>query len=138
MKRVSNRVWVYRAASPYWWFLGFAAKNIAKEQLEFNNGFRPDIVVALDPFESGLAGLMVAHAYDRPFQVHISDDLFSKAFFGEHKRNSWRQRIARYVLKRTKSVRTTTDAQKEIIQKRFNRITDIALLPRFYNLNAIM
>ena len=91
---------------------------IARGDLRFADGFRPDVVVALDPFESGLAGLFIAEKYDREFQVHITEDFYDPEFIQRDVVNKWRLRLSAYVLKRTQSVRVSTTTIKEAITKK--------------------
>jgi glycosyltransferase involved in cell wall biosynthesis len=95
-------------------------------------------VVALDPFESGLAGLLIAEKYDREFQVHITEDFYIPEFKAKSKSNAWRMRIASHVLKRTQSVRVSTEMIKTQIAKKFPKISDLALLPRHYDIQSIL
>ncbi len=138
VERIAKNVWVYSTGAKYWWQQFFLARAIAKTQLTFTDGFRPDIVVSLDPFEAGLCGLLIAEKYDREYQVHILEDFFASAFKEKEKINVWRLRISSHVLKRVNSVRVTTQAIKDQVVKRYRHIRDIALLPRHYNIKAII
>jgi glycosyltransferase involved in cell wall biosynthesis len=55
--RVSSNVWLYTASSKYWWLAPFEGLKMAEEQLAFAAGFRPDLIVARDPFESSLVAI---------------------------------------------------------------------------------
>jgi len=136
--RLATNMWVYTTSVRYWWMQPFVAVEIAKSQLQFTDGFRPDVVVALDPFESGVSGLFIAEKYEREFQVHVLEDFFVPEFKEKDQINKWRLRMASYVLKRAQSVRTATTTINERIVKKFKHITDLALLPRHYNIEAII
>lgn len=138
VERLGTNIWAYTTSGKYWWMQPFIASSIAHSQLRFADGFRPDVVVALDPFESGLSGLFIAEKYNREFQVHITEDLYDPEFVQKDANNKWRLRIASYVLKRTQSVRLSTTTIKESISKKFQHIKDIALLPRHYDIQTIM
>lgn len=136
--RLNKNTWAYTTSVKYWWQNMFAASELADSQLRFSDGFRPDIVVALDPFESGLSGLLIAEKFDREFQVHVTEDFYIPEFKAKSKSNVWRMRIASHVLKRTQSVRVATEMIKTQIAKKFPKINDLALLPRHYDIQAIL
>jgi glycosyltransferase involved in cell wall biosynthesis len=106
----------------------------------FTDGFRPDIIVARDPFESALAAYLISERFDRPLQIHVLDDVAfnEKQFIEAAKENGWRLRFMHFVLRRAESVRTSTDAIKSMLQKRYKHIEDIALIPRFFNTRALL
>jgi glycosyltransferase involved in cell wall biosynthesis len=138
VERLGQNIWVYTTSAQYWWMQPFVAVKIARTQLQFTDGFRPDVVVALDPFESGVAGMWIAEKYDRAFQVHVTEDFLIPEFLLKDSVNSWRVRVASYVLKRTQSLRVATNTLKERLQKKYSHIKDIELLPRHYNIEAII
>lgn len=61
----------------------FAGIEMVEEQLEFANGFRPDLIVARDPFESAIVALKIAKKYNRPTQLHILQDYSTADFYKE-------------------------------------------------------
>jgi glycosyltransferase involved in cell wall biosynthesis len=137
-QRLGKNIWAYTTSVKYWPWQMAAALTVARDQLTFAEGFRPDIVVALDPFESGLSGLLIAEKYDREFQVHISEDLYAPEFVEKSKGNGWRLRIASYVLKRVQSVRVATETLKASVLKRYPDMADLELLPRHYDIQLIL
>lgn len=136
--RAGKNFWIYPVRSKYWWSLPWAAVHTALEDLSFGGGFRPDIVVGVDPFEAGLAGYLIARKYKRPWQLHIYINPYTKAYKTAAPDNSWRVRISKFVLKRAVSVRTTSSLIKDTLNKKFRRLQDVALLPRFYNFTGLM
>lgn len=136
--RIEKNVWMYSTSAKYWWMQPFIASSVSHQQLRFNGGFRPDVIVALDPFESGVVGLYLASKYDREFQLHVSEDFFNTAFIQKEKDNKWRLKMAAYTFKRTQSVRVATMTLKEQIEKKYKHIQDLALLPRHYNIRGII
>lgn len=136
--RVGERVWVYSVFAPHWWQLPFRARSAAYDALVFHGSVRPDIVVGKDPYEAGLAALLIGRAFERPVQVHVPDDFTEAAFRERAAGNKWRKRIAKYVLKRVPSVRARTDAIKGMLQKRFKNIADLEVLPRFFNFSGFL
>jgi glycosyltransferase involved in cell wall biosynthesis len=92
------------------------------------------MVVALDPFESGLAGYFIAKKFKRAFQVHITEDFLIDAFEEATKNNDWRITFSRFVLKRAQSVRVDTDTLKKKIATKYKKIKDLDLLPQYFNI----
>jgi glycosyltransferase involved in cell wall biosynthesis len=137
-QRLSKNVWLYPVSSGHWWQQPFAALTVAEQQLRFGEGFRPDIIVALDPAESGLAGLWIAKRFQRLFQVHVREDFFDDEFTKKEKKNKRRVRIVTHVLKRIRSVRFESLTIKEHIEKRFPSIPDMGLLPRHYDIQSLL
>ncbi len=136
--RVAHNVWVYPVVAKYFLSQTFVAFSVVKHQLQFAEGFRPDIVISLDPFESGIAGYLIAKKYKRAFQVHVTEDYFLPAFETKDKQNKWRLRFARYVLRRTQSIRTNTSILQEKLQTKYPKKKNIHLLPRFFNITNII
>lgn len=138
VERLGKNIWAYTTSVKFWPWQMPAALAVARQQLIFSGGFRPDIVIALDPFEAGLSGLLIAEKYDREFQLHITEDFSTREFRERNKSNGWRLRIAAHVLKRTQSVRVATEAIHSYIAQKYPRIADIALLPRHFDIQTIL
>jgi len=136
--RGGNNLWIYPVRSKYWWSLPFKGRSIAIENLTFGGGFRPDIVVGVDPFEAGLAAYLIARKYQRPWQLHLYTDPYGPDYKNAAPDNNWRVRIASFVLRRVSSVRTDTGIIKQSVIKKFRRLTDVMVLPRFYNFIGLL
>lgn len=136
-RRIAKNIWVYPVRIRYWWQIPFKAYTKAEEQLLFGDGFRPDIIVSLDPFESGVAGLYLAHTFNRPLQVHVLQDFLKESFVEKDKGNVWRRRIAGYVLKRSTGVRAGTVAIQQMLEKKYRNLSDMRLLPQFQNFSGL-
>jgi len=135
--RVAENVWLYSTNSTYWWTTMFDAYHIVKEQLVFGGGFRADIVLAEDPFESGAAGWYIAHTYKRPFQVHVLEDFYDPSFKEANDYNGLRAILAHFVLKRTDCVRTNSTYLRDEIVAEHRRLKEYTeILPTYYNLSA--
>lgn len=135
--RIADNVWIYSTESSSWWRSGFDAYRIAHEQLAFAGGFRVDIIVAEDPFESGVAAYFIAQKYERPFQVHVLEDIFDEEFVQREEANRWRSYAARYVLKRADCVRTQSDFIRARVVDAVPALAEHAeTLPIYYNLDA--
>lgn len=138
--RLAEKVWVYPTAARWFIRQAAAAETVARRQLQFTDGFRPDIVIALDPFESGWAALKIAHHFDRPWQVHVLNDDFrdEKKFLTLDKNNKKRLQYFTKVMREAESVRVTTESLKTELLRRFRQIPEIELLPRFYNAHYLL
>ncbi len=135
--RLSDSVWLYSTESAHWWKMGFDAYRIAREQLTFAGGFRADIIVAEDPFESGVAAHFIAEKYDRPLQVHVLEDIYDPAFKEHDEHNVWRLFIARFVLSRADCIRTLSEfIRTRIVGEHPHRAEFTETLPVYYNLEA--
>lgn len=135
--RVADNVWLYTAAAKYWWQTPFAGIALAQEQLSFASGFRPDLIVARDPFESALVALNIAKRFNRPCQLHVLDDYTSPAFLKVNPSNFWRRFLTWHTMKQFDSVRTATHNLKRVVGKRV-AIADLKTLPRFQNYDALL
>lgn len=136
--RVADNLWVYQADATHWWKLPWEGLDKADEQLSFTENFRADIIVALDPFESGLAARMIAKKHGRALQVHVSENFMSEHFLKAQKGNKWRRRLAKYILKRTPSIRTSSSGIEEMVRKLVKKKSDVRVLPQFYNFKEIL
>lgn len=136
--RVAHNVWVYVATAQEWWLTPWAAKRLIDEQLVFADGFRPDLIVARDPFESAYTAHLVAKSYERPTQVHVLENFLDKKFVTQRPGNRWRRRLARYLLPRFASVRTATQQLKTIAERLAPDAPDIEVLPRFNNYDSLV
>jgi glycosyltransferase involved in cell wall biosynthesis len=135
--RLSDNVWLYCTESAYWWKMGFDAHRIAREQLTFVGGFRADIIVAEDPFESGAVAHFIAEKYDRPLQVHILEDIYDPEFREHDEHNMWRPLVARFVLSRADCIRTISDSIRTRIVNEHPHLAEVTeTLPVYYNLEA--
>ncbi len=137
--RVADGVWLYPTNSTAWWRGPFDVQSIAETHLLFNHFFRPDVIVALDPFESALAGLWLADRYGRTVQVHIREDITDPHFSEYDAKNKWRLYIAHYVLKRVKSVCYELPAVGEYLEKRYAHLADTTMeLAHYFDLESIL
>jgi glycosyltransferase involved in cell wall biosynthesis len=134
--RVADNVWLYTATSKYWWWTPIAGKKLAHDQLVFAEGFRPDLIVARDPFESAVVAYLLGKQYERPVQVHVLENYFAPEFLLEPG-NRWRRMVAKVMLRRIPSVRVVTRVLYDMLAKQVT-IPDLAFLPRFNNYEALM
>lgn len=135
--RVADNVWLYTAAAHIWWWTPFVGLKLIDQELVFATGFRPDLIVARDPFESAVVAFQAAKKYNRTTQLHIIDDFTTNDFLKRSKHNFWRRLLARFTIPRFVSVRTTTSTVLRMLQKRFT-IPDVEILPRFQDYQALI
>lgn len=135
--RAATNTWFYQIRAKHWWGLPWAARTAAVEALTWNNSIRPDIIVGVDPFEAGLGAYLISRKFSRPLQYHIYTDPFMPNFKVAAEGNKWRLRIAKFLLKRARSARVTTTMLKDSLMKRYRKLKDIAVIPRFYNFSGI-
>jgi glycosyltransferase involved in cell wall biosynthesis len=137
VSRISNTVWVYSTNSTYWWQSIFDARHIALEQLDFGGGFRADIVLSEDPFESGVAGFFIARKFNRPFQIHVFDNFYDPGFRYEDTYNNLRTFVAHLLIPRADCIRTRSRHLLERLTNDFKKRKDrMELLPLYYDLDA--
>ncbi len=135
--RVSDNVWLYTATHHSWWMTYFSGRKLAVEQLVFAEGFRPDMIVARDPFESAVLAISLGLEYKRPVQIHVFENYVSKDFYESSRKNWWRRFLPRFTIPRVKSVRTTTKAMANFLAKQFS-IVDLSILPRLNNYESLI
>lgn len=135
--RVAPNVWLYTASSRYWWAIPSAGIKLVEEQMVFAAGFRPDLIVARDPFESAIVAHKIARQYERPAQVHVLEDYTASEFSRRYKHAFFRRLMAKHMIKKFASVRVVSSAVENMLAKRFT-IPDLRMLPRFNNYEAIL
>ena len=136
-QRLHDNVWLYATYSSSWWMLSYDAYTLAHEQLMFGGVFRADIIVAEDLFESGLAGWFLSKKYERPLQIHISEDFFDSGFIESQDHPTLYEWSVSYLLKHASSIRTKTETQRQAVIFKKNTLESVTeVLPKYYNLSA--
>lgn len=135
--RLAKNMWLYTASDNKWWGAPLKGYTLALDQLVFADGFRPDIIVARDPFESALLGLHLSKKYGRPLQVHVLEDYTTVEFKNSDPHHTWRRYLPSFILNRTVSIRTNTRAMYDLLVRLYDPV-DISILPRFNNYEALM
>lgn len=135
--RVAPNVWLYVASARHWWLVPGVAIQLIKEQLFFTDGFRPDLIVARDAYESALVARIIGKHYQRPTQLHVLEDFTTPSFLIRNPHAKWRLRLAHYLTKRFLSIRTSTNQIQKIIERLYPHVPDVATLPRFNNYQSI-
>ncbi len=135
--RPAKNVWLYIATAKHWFQTPSAALDVAREQLAFASGFRPDLIVARDPFESALVALKLGELYNRPTQLHILEDYTTQNFLIKNRHNRWRRYLVRFTIPKFSSVRTATDSISTLLLRRY-AIKDLAVLPRYQDYQKVI
>lgn len=135
--RLADNIWLYSTESTSWWKAGIDAYRVANEQLVFAGGFRADIVIAEDPFESGVAGYFIARKYERPFQVHVLEDIFDSEFKERDPHNALRLFVAKHILNRSNCIRTASEYLRTKVTEAYPEHGEVTeALPLYYNLEV--
>lgn len=135
--RVAENVWLYTATDPKWWWTPMKGMKLAVGQLVFAEGFRPDLIVARDPFESGLLAILLGRRFKRPVQIHVLENYEAPDWKIMEPSNRWRQFIPQFTLKRVTSVRTNTRSLYDLVVKKF-KIKDLSILPRLNKYESLI
>lgn len=128
--RPEDNVFIYTVATRYWWQLPWAGIEMIKSQLAFADGFRPDLIVARDAFESALVALWAVRRYGRPAQLHVLQNYFHDSFLADNTSNRWRRWVAWYTVPRFWSIRASTTRIMDRLRDKTD-IDDLARLPQF-------
>ncbi|MCB9814272.1 glycosyltransferase family 4 protein [Candidatus Nomurabacteria bacterium] len=135
--RVSDNVWIYTVSTRHWWQCIGSGLEMIESQLVFASGFRPDLIVARDPFESAVVAYKAGEKYGRSTQLHVLEDYTTKDFLQKNSHNFWRQYMPHFTVPKFLSVRTETSALQSFLQRKFT-IPDIDRLPRFQDYDAML
>lgn len=135
--QVDRNVWLYTATARNWFQTPKAAVDLAKKQLTFASGFRPDLIVARDPFESAIVAASLGKKYNRPTQLHILENYKDQIFLNKNRHNRWRRFIPHFTIPKFKSVRTSTDNLDSFIRSKF-LVQDLEVLPRYQDYQKII
>jgi glycosyltransferase involved in cell wall biosynthesis len=135
--RAADNVWIYTAFASFWWLTPAAGIRMVGEQLNFADGFRPDLIVARDPFESAIVVHKLGKKNNRVTQLHILEDYTNGDFIKKNQHNFWRRFLPRFTVPWFPSVRTMTNTVQTMLQKKFV-IPDIDTLPRYHNYKALI
>lgn len=130
--RVSENVWIYVATASHWWWTPVVGYDLVRTELEFADGFRPDLILARDPFECGLLAYVLGLRFHRPTQLHVLEDYENHRYLKKEAHNRWRRFIARFTVPRFPSVRTVTKRMQVRLEQKY-AIEDLETLPRFNN-----
>lgn len=135
--RVSDNVWIYTASAKHWRQKVASGMELIEQQLQFANGFRADLIIARDSFESGQLAATLAAKYSKPSQLHILEDFTTKEWRKSAPENFWRKFIPGKIIPQFDSVRTATSNVEKIISSKYT-VKDLSVLPRFNNYESLI
>jgi glycosyltransferase involved in cell wall biosynthesis len=114
----------------YYWHSWKIAGRILSEH-------KIDLLFTQDPFETGLAGWLVARIYKIKLQLQIHTDVFSPYFWRESLANKIRVALARFLIKRADGLRVVSQRIKSSLLKLGVRAEKIFVLPIFTQADKI-
>ncbi|MBP9717194.1 MAG: glycosyltransferase family 4 protein [Candidatus Pacebacteria bacterium] len=120
--RIEENTWLYTVTATYAWQLPFFAWSALERELVFADGFRPDIVVALDVGASAFCAYGAGMYYNRSIQIHISKQYQSPVKWLARWFHNW-------LIRRFLSIRVTTEELVAAYRKQFGPEYDISILP---------
>jgi len=126
--RPHDNVFIYTVAAKRWWHLPAVGFEMLRSQLEFAEGFRPDVVVAHDPYESALVALQVRRQYGTATQLHVLVKNFAPRILDITVPRVWRRFISLYTISRFSSVRAATQMISDKLAEKYEP-TDLQVLP---------
>lgn len=136
--KLRENVWVYPTKSRSWLFFPRDAYQTVQRELFFANTFRADIVGATDPFLIGFTAYRIARKYKRGFYLEILTNSFERKLSALSRFNAWRQRVARFLVKRADRIRVCDARVKESIRYVYPKLADkISVLPFFADIEAL-
>jgi len=93
-----------------------------------------DVVTVQDPFETGLAGLLIARHLGAKLHVQVHTDFLSPSYGRVSPLNIVRQRIASYVIAHADRIRVVSEDIKQAIEGRYRPRAPISVLPIFVDI----
>ena len=134
-KQIAPNIWLYPTNSLSRWFYPIDATRIAKGVVS-SGSFEKEttLITTQDPFECGLAGVLLKNKFDFPLEIQLHKNPFSREFGGFI--NEIRKVLARQVLPKADGVRVVSSAVGEAVKS----ITkaNIKVLPIYIDKRKIM
>ena len=131
-ENISENVWIYPTKSWSRLFYAFDAIKVAKR--EFGK-FLPKIINSIstqDPFETGIAGWLIARKFNLPLQLQIHTDFLSPYFGKESFLNKIRVIVGKFLIKRADCIRVVSERIKNSLLQ--PKTFPSRLQPTTYNL----
>ena len=139
MQKVSETLWIFPTNSWKWWTSPFDARRVARKELWFQRSFQTELIVALDPAESALAGWLIQRFARRPLAIEIMQDIFSRLYTAGSTANLLRSDIARFVLPYAQSIRVGSENIRASLFKVSPILAEGSfLLPRFIDMEQLI
>lgn len=134
-RRIAPNVWIYPTESRSPLFALWDIYRIARKQMAFASGFRADVIVATDPFETGTAAYAIAKRYSRPLQLQVLVNPFEKDYVSEHAGNKWRLFAAKFLIPRADCLFVRSEYIRDVLKEWYSEAAaHLTVLPPFYNL----
>ncbi len=123
-----NRLFIYPTNSFSRLCYLFDTWRLARKILKLN---KIDLIFTQDPFETGLAGVLIAKFYKIRLQLQIHTDVFSPYFRAQSLANSLRAALAAILIGRADGLRVVSSRIKQSLLKRGVLEKKIFVLPIF-------
>jgi glycosyltransferase involved in cell wall biosynthesis len=111
-----ERLEVIPTNSPFKCLYFYHTWKLAKKILKEN---KIDLIFTQDPFETGLAGWLIAKIYKLPLQLQIHTDFLSPYFWRESFLNKLRVVLAKFLIRRASYLRVVSERIRESVIKKF-------------------
>lgn len=136
-KKLGENVWLYPTNSLTRWLYPFSAARIGKRLIYERKFVRGrSVITAQDPFECGLAGLMVKKKWRIPLEIQLHTNPFSPYFAGFL--NNVRKNMAEKVLRAADSIRVVSQELKQkLTAESLGLKAGISVLPIFVDVERI-
>ncbi|KKR46294.1 MAG: Glycosyltransferase [Parcubacteria group bacterium GW2011_GWA1_40_21] len=116
-EKISENVWIYPTKSWTRLCYPFGAVRVAKREFGELLPEMIDVVSAQDPFETGIAGWLIARKFHLPLQLQIHTDFLSPYFWKESFLNKIRVIIGKFLVKRADCLRVVSNRIKNSLLK---------------------
>lgn len=137
-EKISDNVWVYPTRSWFKIFYAFDAVKVAKREFA---KFLPKIISVIstqDPFETGVAGWLLARKFKLPLQIQIHTDFLSSYFWQESFLNKIRVIIGKFLVKKADGIRVVSERIKNSLKaKSYKLKADPIVLPIYVDIEKI-
>ncbi|MBI2627838.1 MAG: glycosyltransferase [Candidatus Niyogibacteria bacterium] len=133
--QISENTFFYPTDSFSRWSYIFNAVKIAKKII----GNYPDkfLVTSQDPFETGLAGWLIARQFNFPLQLQIHTDFLSSYFRRESFLNKIRVWLAKFLIFRAACLRVVSERIKKSLAAIGYPLNFVTVLPIFVDVGKI-
>ena len=122
-------------------FYSFDAVRVAKSQFGKFLSKRINVISTQDPFETGIAGWLLARKFRLPLQIQVHTDFLSSYFWKESFLNKIRVIIGKFLVKRADCLRVVSTESKILyssnLQPTTYNLIALAVLPIFVDIEKI-
>lgn len=141
VERLAQKVWLYPVSPRFMTSTARTGVSAAMKHLQFVDGFRPDVVVALEPFAAATVAAAISKKFDRPWQLHIRTDafLYPKQFLATNTKIRKRQLdVAEKMIAVAPSIKTATGGIQHRLREQFEPKGEVGVLPQFYHIEECL